>query len=104
LQPGADRGNADGMRLRGHPVFARDAVLVRPRPQIMTVSGGWSSPVAVWPEIGLGICALLLPSLLALVPRGAAPLTAFAGLCAAGLVAATPPYRVAALRRPALLL
>src|SRR5262249_28774028 len=54
--------------------------------------------------LGLGISVLLLPSLLALVPRGAAPLIAFAGLCAAGLVAATPPYRLASLHRPAIIL
>jgi O-antigen ligase len=63
-----------------------------------------SAPLAFWLEAGLGVCALLLPPLLALAPRGAAPLAAFAGLCAAGLIAANPPYRLAALRRPAALL
>ena len=52
-------------------------------------------------EWGLGFCALLLASLLALVPHGVAPLAAIAGLCAAGIVAANPPYRFAALRVPA---
>jgi O-antigen ligase len=47
---------------------------------------------------------VLLPPLLALVPHGAAPLAAFAGLCAAGLVAASPPYEFPALRRPAAVL
>src|SRR5207237_6112515 len=42
--------------------------------------------------------------ILALVPHGVAPLVAVAGLCAAGLVAATPPYRFAALRLPAICL
>ena len=60
--------------------------------------------VAPWLEAGLGVCALLLPPVLALVPHGVAPLAAFAGLCAAGLVAANPPYRFAALRLPAAVL
>ena len=42
--------------------------------------------------------------LLALVPHGVAPLAAFAGLCAAGLVAATRPRRLPALLGPATLL
>lgn len=41
-----------------------------------------------WCEAGLGLCLLLLPPLLALVPRGAAPLEGVAGLLAAGLMAA----------------
>jgi hypothetical protein len=57
-----------------------------------------SSPTSAWLEAGLGLCALTLPPLLAIVPHGAAPLAGFAGLCAAGLVAANPPYRFAALR------
>src|SRR5437868_5135385 len=60
--------------------------------------------IARWSETGLDGCALLLPPLLALVPHGAAPLAAFAGLCAAALVAATPPYRLVALRLPAAIL
>jgi O-antigen ligase len=47
---------------------------------------------------------VLLPPLLALVPHGAAPLAAFAGLCAAGLIAANPPYEFRALRCPAAIL
>jgi O-antigen ligase len=46
----------------------------------------------------------LLPPVLALVPHGVAPLVAVAGLCAAGLVMARPPYRFAALRSPAICL
>jgi O-antigen ligase len=57
-----------------------------------------------WLEAGLGVCALLLPPVLVLVPHGVAPLAAFAGLCAAGLVAANPPYRFASLRFPAAIL
>src|SRR6185295_17181471 len=34
-------------------------------------------------------CVLVLPSLLALLPRGAAPLAGVAGLCSAGLVLTT---------------
>ncbi|HEX6442411.1 MAG TPA: O-antigen ligase family protein [Stellaceae bacterium] len=41
---------------------------------------------AFWLEAGLDLCAFLLMPMLALVPHGAAPLAAFAGLCAAGLV------------------
>ncbi len=62
------------------------------------------SPISAWLEAGLDFCALALPPLLALVPHGAAPLAGFGGLCAAGLVAADPPYRVNALRTPAALL
>jgi exopolysaccharide production protein ExoQ len=39
-----------------------------------------------------------------LVPHGVAPLVAVAGLCAAGLVAASPPYRFAPMRWPAICL
>ncbi|HZE47171.1 MAG TPA: hypothetical protein VE087_09850, partial [Xanthobacteraceae bacterium] len=46
----------------------------------------------------------MLPPVLALVPHGVAPLVAVAGLCAAGLVMARPPYRFAALRSPAICL
>ena len=49
---------------------------------------------AFWLEAGLDLCALLLLPLLALVPHGLAPLAAFAGLCAAGLVLANRPVRV----------
>jgi O-antigen ligase len=51
---------------------------------------------------------LVLPPLLALRPLGAAPFAGFAGLCAAGLVLASPPAnssrRLGALRHPAALL
>jgi O-antigen ligase len=47
---------------------------------------------------------LLLPPLLALVPHGAAPLAGFAGLCAAGLLAANPPFEFSAPRGPAAIL
>jgi exopolysaccharide production protein ExoQ len=57
-----------------------------------------------WCEAGLGICAALLPPILALAPHGVAPLAAAAGLCAAGLVWATPPYRFAGLYHPAAIL
>ncbi|HEV2335921.1 MAG TPA: O-antigen ligase family protein [Stellaceae bacterium] len=46
----------------------------------------------------------MLPSLLALLPHGAAPLAGFAGLCAAGLALVDPPYDFSALRRPAAIL
>ncbi|HLY44957.1 MAG TPA: O-antigen ligase family protein [Stellaceae bacterium] len=55
-------------------------------------------------EAGLDACAFLLPPLLAVVPRGAAALVGVAGLCAAGLVAASPPRRFAGLRLPAALI
>ena len=42
--------------------------------------------------------------MLALVPHGVAPLVAVAGLCAAGFVAVSPPYRFAALRLPVICL
>jgi len=57
--------------------------------------------IAAFSEWGLRFCALLLALLLALVPHAVAPLAAIAGLCAAGIVAANPPYRFAALRVPA---
>ena len=57
--------------------------------------------IAAFSEWGLRFCALLLAPLLALVPHAVAPLAAIAGLCAAGIVAANPPYRFAALRVPA---
>src|SRR5207248_9226066 len=56
------------------------------------------APFSDW---GLRFCPLRLAPLLALVPHGVAPLAAIAGLCAAGIVAANPPYRFAALRVPA---
>ena len=67
-------------------------------------SAAYAGRLASWCEVGLGGSLLLLPSLLALVPHGAAPLTAVAGLLAAGLLAAAPPYRLAALYRPAIVL
>ncbi len=62
------------------------------------------APASAWLEGGLDCCALVLPPLLALVPHGAAPLAAAAGLCAAGLIAVNRPYRFAALRHPAAVL
>ena len=41
---------------------------------------------------------------MALAPRGVAPLVAFAGLCAAGLTLANPPYRLQGLRYPGMIL
>src|SRR5260370_22952255 len=60
--------------------------------------------LAPWCGAGLEGCALVLPALLALLPHAAAPLAGLAGLCAAGLIAANPPYDVGALRRPAMVL
>jgi exopolysaccharide production protein ExoQ len=60
--------------------------------------------VSAWLEAGLDICALVLVPLLALVPHGIAPLAAFAGLCAAGLVVSTWPSRPIALITPAALI
>jgi O-antigen ligase len=57
--------------------------------------------IAAAGEWGLDFCAVLLLPLLALVPHAVAPLTAFAGLCAAGLVATNPPDRFTALHLPA---
>jgi O-antigen ligase len=65
---------------------------------------GLLSPASAWLEAGLDCCALALPPALALVPHGAAPLAAFAGLCAAGLILAAPPYRLQALRHPGIIL
>ena len=55
---------------------------------------------AAWCEAGLGLCALLLLPLLATVPHGLAPLAAWAALCAAGLVAANRPPRLAGFSMP----
>src|SRR4051812_32948847 len=63
-----------------------------------------ASAAAAWCEAGLGLCALLLLPLLATVPHGVAPLAAFAGLCAAGLVAAKRPLRLAGFSMPAAIL
>jgi O-antigen ligase len=63
-----------------------------------------ASPASTWLEAGLNFCALVLPALLTLVPRGTAPLAGLAGLCAAGLVLANPPYRMSRLGHPAALL
>jgi len=60
--------------------------------------------IADWCETGLDGCGLLLAPILALVPHGVAPLVAVAGLCAAGLVIANPPHRLASLRLPAICL
>ena len=65
------------------------------------VGGASRARLACWCETGLGLSLLLLPSQLALLPRGVAPLTAFAGLCAAGLVGMRPPATLTVLRRPA---
>src|SRR5260370_22042894 len=69
-----------------------------------SLGGSGATPLGAWCEAGLALCALALPPFLALVPHGAAPLAGFAGLCAAGLIAAQPPYDLRALRRPAALL
>ena len=45
-----------------------------------------AAAAAFWLEASLDLCAFLLMPILALVPHGVAPLAAFAGLCAAGLV------------------
>lgn len=66
--------------------------------------GGTLAVVRKWCEAGLDGCMFVLPPLLVLVPRGAAPLAAVAGLCAAGLIAADRPRRLAALRLPAAIL
>jgi exopolysaccharide production protein ExoQ len=59
--------------------------------------GGGTSESRAWHDLGfvkygcaggLGICLFLLPAILALVPRGAAPLVAVAGLCAVPVIAA----------------
>jgi O-antigen ligase len=63
-----------------------------------------ASAAAAWCEAGLGLCALLLMPLLATVPHGIAPLAAFAGLCAAGLLAASRPLRLLRLGIPAAIL
>jgi O-antigen ligase len=56
-----------------------------------------------WLEAGLTLCLCLLPPLLALVPRGAAPLAAVAGLFASGLVIARPGPSLAPLLPPAII-
>src|SRR5439155_19209360 len=60
---------------------APDAALSFPR---LASRQGWRAPC----EAGLGVSLLVLPAMLALVPRGAAPLVAVAGLCAIGVTAA----------------
>jgi exopolysaccharide production protein ExoQ len=105
--PGADRPHSWERRCT---IFGGPAKSNRPRgrPDVAAPPGATPRPftatIGAWCEAGLGTCALLLPPLLALVPHGVAPLAAFAGLCAAGLVAASPPYRFAALRLPAAIL
>ena len=105
--PGANRPHSWERRCT---IFSGPAKSNRPlgRPDIAAPPGARSRPftatVGAWCEAGLGICVLLLPPLLVLVPHGVAPLVGFAGLCAAGLVAASPPYRFAALRLPAAIL
>ena len=49
------------------------------------------------------MCALALPSFLALVPHAAAPLAGVAGLCAVGVLAARPPEPLSSLHAPAAL-
>jgi O-antigen ligase len=100
--------------VRRHPLFVRDAVLVRGRDQEQPVGTDLAGPpaphypfgaaLAASCEVGLDGCVLLLPPVLALVPHGVAPLVAFAGLCAAGLCAANPPFRFRSLRFPAAIL
>jgi O-antigen ligase len=62
----------------------------------LPLAGGISARAGL--EAMLDGCVLLLPILLSTAARGAAPLAAAAGLVAAGLIAATPPWRFAALR------
>ena len=59
---------------------------------------------AAWCEGGIDACVLVLPSLLALLPRGAAPLAGVAGLCAAGLVLTTARGRSGLAWPPVMLL
>jgi O-antigen ligase len=63
-----------------------------------------AAATAGWCEAGLDLCVLILPTLLAFVPRGAAPLAGFAGLCATGLVLTTPRSRAGLPWLPAALL
>ena len=79
------------------------AMLARIR-EHMADDGGVSPPLRRCFEAALAGCVAMLPPLLAVVPRGAAPLAAVAGLCAAGLVAVRPPRGLAPLRLPAALL
>ncbi|HTV90716.1 MAG TPA: O-antigen ligase family protein [Stellaceae bacterium] len=60
--------------------------------------------IGLWAEAGLALCLFLLPPLLALAPRGAAPLAAVAGLFAFISMLAQPGRRAAALSLPAVLL
>ena len=76
---------------------AADATLSFPR---VADRQGWRAAC----EAGLGLCLLVLPAMLALAPRGAAPLDAVAGLCAIGAVAANPPRDWGGVRVPAALL
>src|SRR5581483_10755343 len=55
-------------------------------------------------EASLALCLFVLPTMLALVPRGAAPLVAVAGLCAFGALLANPARDWGAVRVPAALL
>jgi O-antigen ligase len=57
-----------------------------------------------WCEAGLDVCVMILPALLAFLPRGAAPLAGAAGLCALGLVVSTPRDRIGLPWPPAALL
>lgn len=63
-----------------------------------------SPAVSRWCEAGLDVCLLILPTLLAFVPRGAAPLAGFAGLCAVGLVLSLPRGRTGLAWAPVALL
>jgi O-antigen ligase len=60
--------------------------------------------LARWSEAGLAAVLLLLPPVLVLAPHGATPLAVAGGLCAAGLLAATPGPLPPGWRRPAALL
>jgi O-antigen ligase len=57
-----------------------------------------------WLEAGLALCLFLLPPVLTLTPRGAAPLAAVAGLLASGLVLARPRPGLGVVLPPAALL
>jgi exopolysaccharide production protein ExoQ len=104
---GGRGGNPPAFLGKGCTIVGEPAKSNHPRGSAATPSAFAASvlaPASAWLEGGLGFCAFVLPALLALVPHAAAPLAAVAGLCAAGLVLATPPYRFAALRHPAVLL
>src|SRR5205085_10311265 len=86
---------------RGWNIVSEPAKSNRP---LAPAAASFSGSTAAWCEAGLDFCALLLLPLLALVPHGLAPLAAFAGLCAAGLIATSRPCRLPRLLAPAAIL